>query len=330
MREIKLNVDGIDFIVEESMGNYSYYKLVDGVKVIPSVVELQKILDELSKMNNITYSIDEVKQMIKDKINNGEIKNSDELIVYLNSLGITDNLEELQKYGNELIGMNNLQMTPVEEFSEFLKGEYNKALYSDLYFEINFNLKGSGPNDKYFEVTLATEKDGKKVSYDKSYYLEFNEEITTKLINPLIRETASNDVIYNDYTKRSDELVNNRYNYSICSAKKCNININNIEQYYADYLKKQAMEAQMSYENMVGLNENYDNLTESQLQEVYTWEQIQEMKELGYKPSEYEKWRSNNLTRVRKMDDNGFVNILIISISEFLTVLFVLLQIILN
>jgi len=331
LKEIKLNVDGIDFVVEEHSGNYSYYKIINGVKVIPSLVELQKLLEELSKMNKVTYSVEEIKELIQEKIKNGEIKTSEDLNVFLSSFELTDDLEELKNFGNELLALNNLQMTPVEEFAEFLKGEYNKALYSDSYFEINFNLKGAGPNDKYFEVTLVTEKDGKKYSYDKSYYLKFNEETTMKLINPIILETASKGVVYNDYLKRPDELINNRYNYSICSEKKCNVNINNIEQYYAEYIKKKAMEAQLNPENRNVLNENYDNLTESQLQEVYTWEQLQEMKDLGYKPSEYEKWRENNLKLTREKPDNkGFVNLLIIATSEFLAVLFILFQILLS
>ena len=198
----------------------------------------------------------------------------------------------------------------MEEFKAFIKEEYQKAMMRNSKFKVDFSLKDS-MESKYFEVSLFGEIDGKFSEYNKNYYVRFDENTHENLILPIIREIASQGIEHNDYYKREDDFVNNRYNYHLNSFKNIDVSVKNVEQFYADELKKTANQIEREYginnneETVQEIEENYSNTDD------FTYEELEDMKAQNLTAEEYRQLHKSGPVLVRKKPDsnNGFVNV---------------------
>lgn len=290
----------------------------------------EQILDEIRNyLKNI--EIDQIKSMLLNAIKTKSITNYKELEEFLKEYDLKEDKEELLKYGKEELDKINLNITPIEEFKKFIKEEYQKAMMHNSKFKVDFSLKDS-MESKYFEVSLFGEIDGKFSEYNKNYYVRFDENTHENLILPIIREIASQGIEHNDYYKREDDFVNNRYNYHLNSFKNVDVSVKNVEQFYADELKKTANQIEREYginnneETLEEIEENYSNTDD------FTYEELEDMKAQNLTAEEYRKLHKSGPVLVRKKPDsnNGFVNsIYLFMFIEFISCLFILMQIIL-
>ena len=96
--------NGNNFVVNLENNNYEAYKIVDGVKVKPTPEELKFIIENLQKLKDINNqekpkTYDEYLNLLKELINNGTIKNTDQLRNFINSTTLSD--EEKEKLAGE-------------------------------------------------------------------------------------------------------------------------------------------------------------------------------------------------------------------------------------
>jgi len=295
----------------------------------------EKILEDIKEFVQ-KLTIDQIKNTILEQINSKQITNEQELKDYINKYGL-DNKDELLKYGIEELERFNLGLTPVEEFLNLIKEMYKTKLSRDEVFQINFKSEGSGVT-KYFDVTIFTEIDGKVEKHPKSYYVKFDENTTEKLINPIVREISSKGIENNDYERAKDDFINNRYNYNLHNNKKSTVNVMNVEEDYAKKLKEEALKIEREYginngeEVSEQIEKEYNQeLYNAELEQEFTYEEIEDMKEKQMTPDEYRQLYKGGPKLVREKKDNkGYSLALpIFIITEFIAVLFILMQIIL-
>jgi len=377
-----MKVNGIEYIIENVNGNKNYYKVVNNKRVMLTSLELQQLLKDLQRMQEVEkykqdiinkinnnelksmtevekyidwlgvkeykeklitdireyLTINQIKRSILEQIKSKQITNKEELQKYLEQYGLTENLKELLKFGEEELDRFNLGLTPVEEFRNFLKEEYNKALQMGEMFKVDFKRKG-GINNKYFEVSIKTERDGQIIEYPKNYYVKFDEETTEKLINPVLSEISIKGIVDNNYVKDPTDVINNRYNYRLQNNKNAAVTVSNIEEFYANSLKQQASIIEKEY----GINNNEEvsneiekesnlELYNKELEKEFSEDEIKQMQEQQMTPDEYRKMYKSGPLLVRTKNDNkGFsIAMPIFIISEFFATLFILLQIILT
>lgn len=329
--------------------NSNQLKSIEQVEVYIDSLNIKEYKEQIISDIRKFVTINQIKKYILAQINAKQITNENNLRDFIDKYDIKDikEKEELLKYGKEELDRINLGLTPIEEFAKFLKEEYQKALALNAMFKIDLKAVDAVTENKYFEISLATERDNQKIEYNKKYYLRFNEETTEKLINPIIREVASKGIVKNEYEKRKDDVINNRYDYTLSSAKECNVNITNVEEFYADKLKKQANDIERQYGKNNGEeisqqieNEYNQELYNEELVKKYTEEELAEMDSMQMSPEEYAKYREQKNTLERELggpklvrvkpENKGYANAMpIFVITEFLAVLFILMQIIL-
>ena len=318
MKEIKINLDGTEFVIINNNGMYSYYKLVNGVQMIPSIQELRLIVAELQKMNNVAYSLDELKNIIYEQIVNGNIKNQNDLNDYIDNLKITDNIEELRNYGILELEKLNVQLTPTEELKEEILDIIKNNKDDEKQMHISFDLK-NGLDNEYMEITLTSKKDDVIYEYPKKY-VAFDENTKRNLLEPIMREIILKNKITYNKSFNINSIANYRANYFLRTTNNYFFDVLNIEQYYAVELEDMMYNLQDKY--------GYEN-EEERIEEIN--EELD--KENLYLDKEKNRMLDNNLKLVRTKKENnnsGYVNLLVIVASEFFAGLFILLQILLS
>lgn len=305
MNEVNLSIDGNNFLVINDINGFSYFKIQNGIRISPTANELHIIMEELKKLNNLQYSFEDAKKKITELIKNGEIKNIEELTQYLNQLGITKNKEELIELGKSILE-SNIAISPVDELREEMINEIKNSLVAGKKLYIDFKVLKMPAGNEYMEISMISQKEGVKYNFPKKTVC-FNEEAKHSLLEPIIAEVVlKNKVLYNKYFN-VDSLIDYRANYFLNANNKCTISALNIEQDYAKELEKKVLELQSTY----GIN------NEERTDEIQS--------------ALSEKNLDKPMQLIRKKEDtNGFVNLIsVFAIAEFMSIIFIVLQIIL-
>lgn len=306
MKEIKIIVDNETFIVNQNNGSYQYYKLVDGVGVLPNKNEIKKLLEELQKLNLNTMNI---KEQIEELIKNNKIKNIDELKEYLNSMGVKDNIDEYIKYGSELLNTNNLDNTPIDILRDNIIDEIRNNVSQEKKVALNFNVR-KDLGKEYVEFSMISEKNDLKYEYPKKI-IPYNEDVKIRLIEPIIIELIlKSKITYNKHAN-IDSLTEYKANYYLGTTSDCFLNVYNIEQDYAKILEKMGVDLQNKHGSFNN-NELVDEVNNDFEREGL------ELENDGPK-----------LVLKKNEDKKGFASFLVILLSEFMATLFILLQIVL-
>jgi len=244
---------------------------------------------------NKPISFEEAKQKLIEQIETNAITNENELMDYVNVLGVNERKDELISLGKQKLQEKNLQLTPIKELQEEFIKQFNDAIKDGKQISFDFKAVDSTLNEDYMEISVITKKNDVRYEYPKKVVI-FNEDAKKNLIEPVLKEIILKSKIEYNVIKDVPSFVNERANYYLKTIENCFFNISNIEKYYARELEELINELKQRFG---------DNNSEEIKEEL-----DEEMKLVRKKP-----------------EQNGYINLIFIFvISEFVSGLMFLLQ----
>lgn len=333
---------GNTYEIQIRNGEYQIYKKEGNGLTKATAEELEYVLEELKKIRSDLFKednkLDNYKNLLKQMVENGAIKDFESLKQFLNSTDLTE--EEKNQLLNEGIGELDLQEI-IDLKNKILENlENNKK--PDLKAMISFNIKDVSLGEKYCEVKLGYKENENTITHI-SKVMTYNETLKKELIEPIILEVTLKGKLKNTLVSKTQDSFNNRGNFRLSTEDNTYLGINNSEYDYLQKLEervtnlkdkepiqdKEARANEVSELQNEEYQNNQDDVITDEVGNVYDLNgnylgHVDEYGKVVYdnKNLEYDKGKKRVLVK-----ENGFTMTLIISLTSFITSILMVLEI---
>lgn len=251
------------------------------------MLSAQKGLD-ISKSSNI----DDYFEQIKELIDSGELKDKDKLIKYINEINMSDQMK------NDLITksceyLNTLSLdNQITQFRDKIIDYLRKPRKEGTQMIADFEVKSNAVGEQLCSFKLSGVMNNVQRPLEQ-YTFYYTDELKKELIEPIIEEISLKDpVVTNDFVQ-STASFGYRSDYFVATSTNACVNLNNIEQPYAEFLKKRV-------NNISNISKISDpNMRDAMINNLKEEREIDNVNELE-KPM---------VRELKKNDNQGFVSI---------------------
>ena len=233
MNELEFTDDkGNVFRITDNNGQYNIQKVVENNLESPNKDEVRYVLEELKKIKEVeaTNNIDEMIELIKTMIKNGQITSYEELKKFIDSTNLSDNdKDKLETMGIGELDLENI-LSVKEKIINSIRQEKNDSLEGFLKLKVWDN--SFGP--RYCEINMSYKDEISEITHVKET-LEYSDNLKKELIDPIMLELALRSKVSSSSVNRIGDGY--RANVNLNTEEKFHVNIDNVETEYAERLK---------------------------------------------------------------------------------------------
>ena len=226
------------FIVFKTPVNFVCKKVLANNSMIdPTIDELTFIIEELKKIKQAqtVLNYDQALAKIKEFIDNGTLKNPNEIENYINNLQL--NAVDKQKLFEQSKSYleNKIKITtPVTQLRDKIIEHLRKEKQAGTFLVANFSVIDNMTGPSYYKISLDSYNNAKKINLEMES-LDYNEELKKELIEPVIEEIVlSSEVTEPTITPVPGGIY--RSNLNLTSKDNKITQLHNIEEEYANKL----------------------------------------------------------------------------------------------
>ena len=313
---------GNNYVIQIQNGEYEIYKK-DGYNLTKATAEeLEYVLEELKKIRSDLFKednkLDNYKNLLKQMVESGAIKDFESLKQFLNSTDLTE--EEKDQLLNE--GIGELDLQEIIDLKNKILESLDKR--PNLKAMISFNIKDVSLGEKYCEIKLGYKENENTITHI-SKVMNYNETLKKELIEPIILEVTLKGKLKNTFVSKTQDSFNNRGNFRLSTEDNTYLGINNSEYDYLQKLEERVtnLKDKETRANEVSelQNEEYENNKEEVITDEVGNVFDSNGNYLGH-VDEYDKGKKRVLVK-----ENGFTMTLIISLTSFITSILMVLEI---